>query len=162
MRSARTYWHVQSRSAEIAGVPRIYPEVYQPKVVGMVWSLIAQEQTWFGSEPYKSYGIQLMPLTPASELRDTPQWVEEMLPLFKESCDANPGCKNEGWSILVYANMAEIGQWKEAWALLDELPPSVYDSAGGNGHSRSNSLWYIATRPPYTPILTQSATLRRG
>jgi len=27
--------------------------------------------------------------------------------------------------------MAEIGQWKEAWALLDELPPSV--GRGGTG-----------------------------
>jgi hypothetical protein len=27
------------------------------------------------------------------------------------------------------------------------LPKSVFESAGGNGHSRSNTLWYLATRP---------------
>jgi hypothetical protein len=27
------------------------------------------------------------------------------------------------------------------------LSPDVFDSAGGNGHSLSNSLWYFATRP---------------
>jgi len=56
VRSARTYWHVQSPDS---GVARIYPEMYTPRVVGMVWSLLAQEQTWFGNEPYKSYGIQV-------------------------------------------------------------------------------------------------------
>jgi hypothetical protein len=34
-------------------------EIYQPKVVGMLWSMLAQEQTWFGNEPWKSYGIQV-------------------------------------------------------------------------------------------------------
>ena len=43
-------------------------------------------QTWFGKQPWKSYGIQMVPLTPASELRDDPAWIEEMLPLFAESC----------------------------------------------------------------------------
>lgn len=32
-----------------------------------------------------------MPLTPASELRDDPQWVEEMLPSFEESCSNDKG-----------------------------------------------------------------------
>ena len=32
-----------------------------------------------------------MPLTVASEIRDTPGWVEEMLPFFNESCAANKG-----------------------------------------------------------------------
>ena len=30
--------------------------------------------------------IQLLPITPASEQRDTELWVEEMLPIFAESC----------------------------------------------------------------------------
>lgn len=42
IRSAKTYWHVQSPGAP--GVSRIYPEVYTPKVVGMLWSMLAQEQ----------------------------------------------------------------------------------------------------------------------
>ena len=124
-------------------------DVYKPKVVGMMWSMLAQEQvraeagcifinsnstlyirhhnyscssyflflfrcsyilvlislliflilssisiflqTWFGSQPWKSYGIQMVPLTPASELRDDPAWIEEMLPLFEESCMKDEG-----------------------------------------------------------------------
>lgn len=48
-------------------------------------------QTWFGNQPWKSYGIQMVPLTPASELRDDPAWIEEMLPLFEESCMKDDG-----------------------------------------------------------------------
>ena len=42
IRSAKTFWHVQSPGAP--GVSRIYPEAYTPKVVGMLWSMLAQEQ----------------------------------------------------------------------------------------------------------------------
>ena len=52
----------------------------------MVWSMLAQLQTWFGNEQWKSYGIQLMPITPASELRDSGTWLAEMLPEFTDSC----------------------------------------------------------------------------
>ena len=34
---------------------------------------------------------------------------------------------------------------------MQDLPDSVFEEAGGNGHTRTNSLWYIATRPEYTP-----------
>ena len=88
LRSAKTYWHVQEPNTP--GVSRIYPSVYAPKVVGMLWSMLAQEQTWFGNEPWKSYGIQLMPLTVAAEQRDSPSWVREMLPIFNQSCATNP------------------------------------------------------------------------
>ena len=33
----------------------------------------------------------MVPLTPASELRDDPAWIEEMLPLFEESCMNDEG-----------------------------------------------------------------------
>ncbi|RYG65846.1 hypothetical protein EON64_11080 [archaeon] len=57
IRAAKTYWHVQS--PDTPGVDRIYPSVYESKVVGMMWSMLAQQQTWFGNEPWKSYGIQV-------------------------------------------------------------------------------------------------------
>lgn len=66
-------------------------DIYQPKVIGMMWSMLAQMQTWFGNEAWKSYGIQLMPITPASELRDTSGWLREMLPDLEASCKADTG-----------------------------------------------------------------------
>jgi endo-1,3(4)-beta-glucanase len=144
LRSAKTYWHVQKEGTP--GVFRVYPEMYEPKVVGMIWSMLAQEQTWFGAEPWKSYGIQLMPITAASEQRDAPSWVREMLPLFKESCYSDPTCAEQGWSISIAACKAELGEWQDAKREVLALTPDVFESAGGNGHSLSNTLWYIATR----------------
>ncbi len=56
-------------------------------------------------------------------------------------------CIQQGWSIVIYTSLAEIGDWHTAWEGVKALDPSVYESAGGNGHSVSNTLWYIATRP---------------
>ena len=68
-----------------------------------------QEQTWFGNEAWKSFGIQMIPLTSASEMRDNPEWVEEMLPQFEHACIIDKNCGPQGWSILVFAAQAEIG-----------------------------------------------------
>lgn len=100
---------------------------------------------------WKSYGIQLLPFTPAATVRDQPGWVEEMLPFFNESCFKSPICEAEGWSILVLLSAATIGKKHQAWAGIKALPDSVFESAGGNGQSRSNSLWWIATRPDPAP-----------
>ena len=43
--------------------------------------------------------------------------------------------------------MATIGKWDDAWKGLLALNETVFLNAGGNGHSLSNSLWYVATRP---------------
>lgn len=40
-------------------MPRVYPEGYRQHVVGMLWSTLAQMQTWFGAEAWKVYGIQV-------------------------------------------------------------------------------------------------------
>jgi hypothetical protein len=51
IRSAQVYWHV--KDVDSTGVGRIYPEGYKSHVVGMLWSSLAQMQTWFGSEAWK-------------------------------------------------------------------------------------------------------------
>lgn len=146
IRSAHRYWQVRSSPA-----PRVYPEVYEPKVVGMLWSTLAQEQTWFGAEQWKSYGIQLLPFTPASEKRDDIGWVKEMFPHFNHSCSSDPVCEEQGWSILVHLSQATMGDWEGALKGIQALPDSVFTTAGGNGHSRSNCLWWIGTRPYKLP-----------
>lgn len=55
--SAQIYWQVAN--ADTPDMPRVYPEAYRPHVVGMLWSTLAQMQTWFGAEPWKVYGIQV-------------------------------------------------------------------------------------------------------
>lgn len=160
IRTASTYWHVRAPGP---GVTRIYPDVYAPKVVGMLWTMMAQEQTWFGNEPYKSYGIQLMPLTPIAEQRDDPLWMREMLGPFNASCQVEPNCAADGWSVLMMGGLATIGEWRAAWEGIKQLDHAVYEGVGGNGHSLSNSLWYIATRPDVTlPPMTGTAAEEGG
>lgn len=89
-----------------------------------------------------------MPVTVAAELRDDVGWVAEMLPYLQESCFTDPVCTREGWSIVIFTSMAATGKWKEAWDGVRSLDPLVFESAGGNGHSLTNTLWYIASRPP--------------
>ena len=55
--SAQIYWQVANM--DTPAMPRVYPEAYKPHVVGMLWSTLAQMQTWFGAEPWKVYGIQV-------------------------------------------------------------------------------------------------------
>lgn len=55
--SAQIYWQVAN--VDTPDLPRVYPEAYSPHVVGMLWSTLAQMQTWFGAEAWKVYGIQV-------------------------------------------------------------------------------------------------------
>ena len=142
LRSARTYWHVTDE-ARI----KIYPSEYTPRTIGMLWQTMAQCQTWFGAAAYLAYGIQLLPITPISEFRDTLPWSKEMYHIFAESCGSDPECTNNGWSIIQLAILATVGHQEDSAAIANALAPDVFESAGGNGHSLSNSLWYFATRP---------------
>lgn len=106
-------------------------------------------QTWFGSNPYLCYGIQLIPLTVSSVYRDNPVWVKDMIIPYNNSCMADAayeGCVMDGWSIPLISSYAAIGQTPLAWEMAMQLNASVFVSSGGNGHSLTNLLWYIATR----------------
>jgi hypothetical protein len=56
-------------------------------------------------------------------------------------------CVEQGWSVIIYTSLATIGKWEDAWTGVKKLNSTVYEAAGGNGHSLTNTLWYIATRP---------------
>lgn len=143
VRSADRYWHVIEYSTR-----RQYPVQYKPHVVGILWTTMAQFQTWFGSAAYLAYGIQLLPLTVASEGRDSIEWVRELYQPFADSCDANfKECREDGWSVLVLAMLATVGSRDQAIKKALELPSSVFESSGGNGHSLTNTIWYLSTRP---------------
>uniref|UniRef100_A0A7R9WNG1 glucan endo-1,3-beta-D-glucosidase n=1 Tax=Craspedostauros australis TaxID=1486917 RepID=A0A7R9WNG1_9STRA len=143
VRSAQRYWHVVQNDEAL----RIYPKQYTHKVVGIVWSTMAQFGTWFGNAGYLPYGIQLLPLTSISEQRDNLQWVNEMYDPLSRACGKDFKCTLDGWSFLSLAMLATVGHRDTAMVSLNELPAEAYESAGGNGHSKTNTLWYIATRP---------------
>ena len=143
IRSTDHYWHVRQNDES----RKIYPPEYEQSVVGILWNNMAQFTTWFGNDPFLIYGIQLLPLTPISENRDDLDWVKEMYEPLAASCSASEGCLAQGWSVLQLAMLASIGHVDEAMEAAQQVPSSAFDSPGGNGHSMTNTLWYMATRP---------------
>lgn len=143
LRSTKKYWHVMRHDKSKA----VYPEIYDKNVVGILWSTMIQFGTWFGGAPYLPYGIQLLPLTPISEERDDIAWANEMYYPFSKACAANFDCTESGWVSLQLAILATVGYPDEAAKRVGALPDDSFENAGGNGHSKSNTIWYIATRP---------------
>lgn len=146
LRSTRRYYHVRDQDNSNKAL-KIYPSEYTNHAIGMLWNTMAQYQTWFGGKPYLAAGIQLLPITPIAEQRDGVEWLSEMYPSYAKTCSANKDCEENGWSVLQLASLATIGYMKKAADGAEALAPSVFASAGGNGHSLTNTLWYIATRP---------------
>lgn len=81
--AARAFWQVCDGDCGPTS-PRTYPAAFRPRVVGQVWSTTAEAQTWFGSAPWKVYGIQLLPQTAISEELWAPRWIPEFLSAFVE------------------------------------------------------------------------------
>ena len=157
IRSAKRYWHVMQKDES----KRIYPEIFEGNVIGILWSSMAQFGTWFGRAPYLPYGIQLLPLTPISEERDDIAWANEMYYPFSKACSADFECTNQGWVVLQLAILATVGHADVAAGRVEGLSNEVYDEAGGNGHSKTNTLWYIATRPEVAdPVPLDDSDLR--
>jgi hypothetical protein len=148
IRAADRYWHVRQEE----DAKKIYPDTYKENVIGIMWNTMAQFQTWFGNAPYLPYGIQLLPLTPIAEDRDDSEWLREMYKPFADGCADQDGCIDQGWIVLQLAVLAAVGHVDLAMERSLELPNSVFESAGGDGHSLTNTLWYIATRPHAEPL----------
>lgn len=141
--SAKRYWHVNKNDDP----NRIYPEIYDHNVVGMMWNTMLQFGTWFGAAEYLPYGIQLLPLTPISESRDDLDWANTIYKPLTTSCAADFQCTSSGWSVFQLAILATVGYAGEAAMRVKELPNDSFENAGGNGNSRTNTIWYIGTRP---------------
>ena len=56
-------------------------------------------------------------------------------------------CITQGWSVLQLATLATVGHADLAVEKAQELPDEVFESAGGNGHSMTNTLWYYSDAP---------------
>jgi hypothetical protein len=146
IRSTHWYWQVRKQDEN----KQLYPEGYGHNVLGILWSTMAQFGTWFGNNPEWIYGIQLLPLTPIAEYRDDLSWLNEMYYPLSQACYLSPNCPPSGWGILRLAVLATIGYPEVALPQVLDLPRDAFLQAGGNGQSRTNTLWYIATRPEVT------------
>lgn len=177
VRSADRYWHVRQEGPKKG----IYPSSYQEYAVGIMWNvrsqgaklynaffyicillilffdfvsnqMMAEFQTWFGAAPYLAIGIQLLPLTPVAEIRDDVDWAKQLYSSFAESCRTASNCDSDGWSVLQMAILATVGHPEKAIEYAESLPEQVFTTAGANGHSLSNTIWFYSTRPKTEPL----------
>eukprot|EP00993_Chasmostoma_nieuportense_P005371 NODE_599_length_2037_cov_21.849738_g557_i0.p1 GENE.NODE_599_length_2037_cov_21.849738_g557_i0~~NODE_599_length_2037_cov_21.849738_g557_i0.p1 ORF type:complete len:432 (-),score=132.99 NODE_599_length_2037_cov_21.849738_g557_i0:117-1412(-) len=138
--STNYYWHVIPRTNEI------YPKKYDHTIVGILHDLLVEFQTYFGQQGFFVHGIQLLPITPVVHLMFDPFWVASAYPKFQQYCQAEPMCVQSGFVTFLYAEQAMIDReaaWSNAMALKDDV--FTIDCAGGNGNSRTNTLYFIAS-----------------
>jgi len=142
IRSALKYYFVRNDS-------QIYPPSYQKyKLVGILWTTMVQYQTWFGTDPFFIHSIQALPVTPISEeLFADVDWVKDQYGVFESACVNSERCKNEGWVTFLYLEEA-IFNPDSGLNHISALPDYVFDAgaSGGNGNSRTNSIWWALTR----------------
>jgi endo-1,3(4)-beta-glucanase len=127
---ARTYWQIPASST-------LYAEPFKSnRCVGILFETKASFGTWFGNESYKVYGIQMLPVTPASEALLGPAWVSDAWPALSASAATAP----QEWQGFLYMSRATIAR-DAAWGQV--TPLTAFD----DGNSRTNTLWWVATRP---------------
>jgi endo-1,3(4)-beta-glucanase len=127
---AQTYWQVESDST-------IYPAPFRDfGAVGVLWETKVDAVTFFGADPELVYGIQMIPFTPASETLLDPVWVADTWPQFEAAASG----ASDGWAGFLHLAHAVVDP-DAAWTAINAL--------GGfdDGNSKTNSLYFIATRP---------------
>jgi len=136
--STNYYWHVPTQID-------IYPKEFKHTIVGIVHDLIVEFQTYFGSAGFFVHGIQLLPITPVVHLMFHPFWVQWGFPRFQEYCTQDPFCVESGFVTFMVAEQAMIDK-DGAWEAAMKLPDKVFslECAGGNGNSRTNTLYFIS------------------
>eukprot|EP00667_Euglena_gracilis_P003406 EG_transcript_3416 len=135
MRGAKKYWHSTSDSS-------VYPEGFsENKGVGMIWGDKVDYNTWFGAGVVYALGINMIPFTPLSEIYLDQKWMAEAHPVLAKGLAVG---YTDDWAAVVHLAEAVIDPAK-AWRKIEKL--GHFD----DGMSRSNAMWWIATRPTYNP-----------
>lgn len=102
----------------------------------MLWETKVDFGTFFGSNPEFIYGIQMIPFTPASETLLPAAWLRTIEPQIVSARNTAV----DGWKGLLWMGTA-VHDVAAAWNGANQL--AVFD----DGNSRTNTLYWIATRP---------------
>ena len=128
LRAAHHYW-------QIIGTD-VYPKVFADNgVVGCLWSTKVDRSTWFGDAPEYTFGIQIMPLTPVTELLLRPVWLRAARPAWS----AAEKHATDAWRAFLIGASAVLDP-DDAWSDADAL------KAFDNGNSKTNMLYWVGTR----------------
>jgi hypothetical protein len=110
---------------------------------------------------WECFGIQQLPYTPIMELSiDTnvggdPKWMQTAYPQFEQACATDVNCGAQGWGpnvIMAQATFARDAAWVQLGKVLTD-DDFTNTSPGGNGNSRTNSYYWVATRAPPAPTM---------
>lgn len=128
------YWHMTSEKS-------VYPEPFAGRrCVGMVWSSKVVVQTWFAVGLAYVHGINVLPITPISEIVLSKAWVAQQYPVWEASLPAAVPKMDDVWMGFVHADLAVLDP-QLAWERTTKL--QRFDG----GASLTNFLYWIATRP---------------
>lgn len=130
--AGRTYWQVKNPST-------IYEQGFETLgTVGILWSLKAEHNTFFGNNVEFIFGIQFLPITPASEALLDPVWAASVWPRLSTALTRPAPALEPDWQLLIAALR---GTHDVADARTLVVNPN------GLGRSRTNILWWLGTRP---------------
>jgi endo-1,3(4)-beta-glucanase len=135
IRTTNKYWHMDNKSNEI------YDQVFADNgCVGIVWGMKVDFSTWFGPEVEKVIGIQMMPFTPITEEYMPRAWVNTVYPILSTSFTRQKPALDVGWRGFIHMAQAVLDP-VAAWTNINTL------SGWDPGNSKTNALYWIATRP---------------
>ena len=127
---AQTYWQIPTPST-------IYQDPFaQNMCVGILFQTRAFFGTFFAAGPEYVYGIQMLPYTPVSENLISPAWIGSAWPKMQAAAAG----ASQGWKGFLYMGHA-VTDPAAAWLQVNTL--TGYD----DGNSKTNTLWWVATRP---------------
>ncbi|POM62364.1 Endo-1,3(4)-beta-glucanase [Phytophthora palmivora] len=135
IRGAQTYWQMPSSSD-------IYEPIYAAnKMTGQVAATKVSYTTWFGPQVEHMHLINMIPFTPITDAFLKPAYVQEEYPILQQQAfDRVEDPIDDRWKGYAYLDLAIIDP-AGAWTKVQDM--SFFD----DGSSRTNSLYWIATRP---------------
>lgn len=135
IRGAQTYWQMPSSS-------KIYEPIYTAnKMSGQVAATKVSYTTWFGPQVEHMHLINMIPFTPITDTFIKSAYVREEYPLLEQQAFGRiQDPINDLWKGYAYLDLAIINP-VDAWAKVQNM--TFFD----DGSSRTNSLYWIATRP---------------
>jgi endo-1,3(4)-beta-glucanase len=134
LRSVHAYWQVTA-AHDLYGAP-----FSAHRVVGVLWATKVDYATFFGTNPEFIHAIQMLPFTPITEALLPRAWITEEYPVLTSELAARAPIADSwrGFVIMDHAILDPAAAWTEAQGL------TAYD----DGNSATNTLYWIATRPP--------------
>ncbi|KAL4088413.1 hypothetical protein PRIC1_012835 [Phytophthora ramorum] len=135
IRGAQTYWQMPSNSD-------IYEPIYAAnKMTGQIAATKVSYTTWFGPQVEHMHLINMIPFTPITNAFLSPAYVQEEYPILQQQAfDRAQDPIDDRWKGYAYLDLAIIDP-VDAWTKVQNM--SFFD----DGSSRTNSLYWIATRP---------------